>query len=230
MNIRLDGSPAGRVAIVTGGSRGVGRATIRLLAARGYAVVVNYLHDRRAAESIVEAILAGNSDAVAIRADVADDLDVQRLFGETIAVFGGIDVVVHAVGSPITATPVAEVDLDIFDALVRINTRATFIVNREAARHLRNGGAIVNLTSPADSSSLPGYGLYAAAKAATDVLTRTLALELHERDITVNAVSLEVDTPCAPNRVANVVAYLLTDHGHRLTGHMLRVNDPRPAS
>ena len=155
MNIPLDWSPAGRVAIVTGGSRGVGRATIRLLAARGYAVVINYLHDRRAAESIVEAILAGSRDAVAIRADVADDLDVERMFAETIAAFGGIDVVVHALGSPVIATPVAEFDLDVLDALVRINTRATFIVNREAARHLRNGGAIVNLTGSADGSSLP---------------------------------------------------------------------------
>jgi 3-oxoacyl-[acyl-carrier protein] reductase len=226
MNIPLDGSPAGRVAIVTGGSRGVGRETIRMLAAWGYAVVVNYLHDRRAAESTVEAILAANSDAVAIRADVADDLDVERLFAETIAVFGGIDVVVHALGSPVIATPVAEVDLDVLDALVRINTRATFIVNREAARHLRNGGAIVNLTSSADGSSLPAYGLYAATKAATDVLTRALALELRERDIAVNAVSLEVDMPCAPDRVADVVAYLLTDRGHRLTGHVLRIDGP----
>ncbi len=226
MNIPLDGSPAGRVAIVTGGSRGVGRATIRLLAARGYAVVVNYLHDRRAAESTVEAILAGNSDAVTIRADVADDLDVERLFAETIAAFGGIDVLIHALGSPVTATPVAEFDLDVLDALVRINTRATFIVNREAARHLRNGGTIVNLTSSADGSSLPAYGLYAATKAATDVLTRALALELRGRDITVNAVSLEVEMPCAPSRVADVVAYLLTDRGHRLTGHVLRVGDP----
>ena len=149
MNTALNGSPAGRVAIVTGGSRGVGRATIRLLAARGYAVVVNYLHRQRAAESTVEAILADNGDAVAIRADIADDLDVQRLFAETIAAFGGIDVVVHAAGSRITASGVTEVDLDEFDALVRINTRATFVVNREAARHLRNGGAIVNLSSSA---------------------------------------------------------------------------------
>jgi 3-oxoacyl-[acyl-carrier protein] reductase len=229
MNIRLDGSPAGRVAIVTGGSRGVGRATIRLLAARGYAVVVNYLHDRRAAESTVEAILAGHSDAVAVRADVADDLDVQRLFAETIAVFGGIDVVVHTVGGPVIATLAAEVDLEELDALVRINTRATFVVNREAARRLRNGGAIVNLTSSASGSSRPAYGLYAATKAATDVLTRTLALELRERDITVNAVSLEAGMPCAPNRVADVVAYLLTDHGHRLTGHVLRIDDPGTA-
>ncbi len=222
MSIPPDGSPAGRVAIVTGGSRGVGRATIRLLAARGYAVVVNYLHDQRAAESTVEAILTDKGAAVAVRADVADDLDVQRLFAETTAAFGGIDVVVHAVGSPVTTAPVAEVDLDVFDALFRINTRATFVVNREAARHLRNGGAIVNLTSSADSLSLTAYGLYTAAKAATDVLTRALAVELRERDITVNAVCIEVDTSCAPHRAADVVAYLLSDHGHRLTGHVLR--------
>ena len=230
MSIPLDGSPAGRVAIVTGGSRGVGRSTIRLLAARGYAVVVNYLHDQRAAESIVEAILADKGAAVAVRADVADDLDVQRLFAETIAAFGGIDVVVHAVGSPVTTAPVAEVDLDVFDALVRISARATFIVNREAARHLRNGGAIVNLTSPADSLALTAYGLYAATKAVTDVLTRALAVELRERGITVNALCIDVDTPYAPNRVADVVAFLLSDHGHRITGHVLQVDDSRPAS
>jgi 3-oxoacyl-[acyl-carrier protein] reductase len=225
MNIALDGSPAGRVAIVTGGSRGVGRATIRRLAASGYAVVVNYLHDQHAAESTVEAILADNSDAVAVRADVADDLDVERLFAETIAAFGGIDVVVHAVGSWITATSLAEADLDEFDALVRINTRATFIVNREAARHLRNGGAIVNLSSSAEGSFLATHGLYAAIKASTDVLSRALALELRERNITVNAVSLEVHRPCAPDRVADVIAYLLSDHGHRLTGQVLGVGD-----
>jgi 3-oxoacyl-[acyl-carrier protein] reductase len=226
MTTALNGSPAGRVAIVTGGSRGVGRATVRRLAARGYAVVVNYLHDQRAAELTVEAILAGNSDALAVRADVADDLDVQRLFAETIAAFDGIDVVVHAVGSRITAAPVTEAGLDEFDALMRINARATFVVNREAARRLRNGGAIVNLSSSADDSSLRTHGLYAATKAITDALTRALALELRERNITVNAVSLAVDKPCAPNRVADVIAYLLSDQGQRLTGQVLRVGDP----
>jgi len=225
MNIAPDGSPAGGVAIVTGGSRGVGRATISRLAAGGYAVVVNYLHDQRAAESTVEAILAGNGDAVAVRADVADDLDVERLFAETAAAFGGIDVVVHTVGGRITATPLAEADLDEFDALVRISTRATFVVNREAARHVRNGGAIVNLSSSAEGPSLMTHGLYAAIKAATEVLTRALALELRERNITVNAVSLEVHRPCAPDRVADVIAYLLSDHGHHLTGQVLGVGD-----
>jgi 3-oxoacyl-[acyl-carrier protein] reductase len=214
------------VAVVTGGSRGAGRATVCRLAARGYAVVVNYLHDQRAAESTVDAILADNGDAVAVRADIADDLDVKRLFAETVAAFGGIDVVVHAARSGITAAPVTEAGLDEFDPLVRINTRATFIVSREAARHLRRGGAIINLSSSAEGSSLRTHGLYAATRAITDVLTRALALELHERNITVNAVSFDVSRPCAPDRVADVVAYLLSDHGHRLTGQVLRVRDP----
>lgn len=214
MSIPLSGSPAGRVAIVTGGSRGIGRATIRLLAAHGYAVVVNYLHDQRAADSTVEAILTDRGAAVAVRADVADDLDVQRLFAETIAAFGGIDAVVHAVGCcPVTTAPMAGVDLDVFDALVRINMRATSIVNREAARHLRTGGAIVNLTSSVPNLPTP---------ADTEVLTQALAMELRERDITVNAVCVEVDTSYAPDRVADVVAYLLSDDGHRITGRVLR--------
>jgi len=225
MSIPLDGSSWGRVAIVTGGSRGIGLAAIRLLAAGGYAVVVNYLHDQRAAESTVEAVLAGNGNAVAVRADIADDLDVDRLFAETIAAFGGIDVVVHAAGSRVTACAVTKAGLDEFDALLRINTRATFVVNREAARHLRNGGAIVNLTSSADSSSLRTHGLYAVTKAPVDVLTRALALELRERDITVNTVAVEVGMPCAPDQVADVIAYLLSEHGHGLTGHVLRVGD-----
>ena len=227
MNTALNGSPAGHVAIVTGGSRGIGRATIHRLAARGCAVVVNYLHDQRAAESAVEAVLADNGSALAVRADIADDLDVNRLFAETIAAFGGIDVVVHATGSRITASSVTEAGLDEFDALVRINTRATFLVNQEAARHLRNGGAIVNLSSSAEGSLVRTYGLYAATRAAAEVLTRALALELRERDITVNAVSLEVHRPCAPNQVADVIAYLLSEHGHRITGQVLRVGDSR---
>jgi 3-oxoacyl-[acyl-carrier protein] reductase len=226
MNTALNGSSAGRVAIVTGGSSGVGQATIRRLAASGYAVVVNYRNRQRAAESTVEAILANNGDAVAVRADIADDLDVQRLFAETIAAFDGIDVVVHTADSRNTAAPVTEVDLDEFDVLLRTNTRATFVVNREAARRLRNGGAIVNLSSSPGGSSLRTYGVYAATKAITDVLTRALALELHERDITVNALALEAGRPCAPDRVADVIAYLLSDQGHRLTGQVLRVGDP----
>jgi 3-oxoacyl-[acyl-carrier protein] reductase len=218
---------AGRVAIVTGASRGVGRAIVRRLASRGHTVVVNYLHDQAAAEATVDAILTDNGAAVTVRADVADEMDVERLFAETITAFGGIDAVVHAVGGRITATPLARVDIDEFDALCRINTRAAFIIGREAARHVRNGGAIVNLSTSGQRSSLPTYGVYTATKAATDVFSRALALELRERDITVNAVSLDLDRPCAPHLVADVVAYLLSDDGHRLTGQSLRIDDPR---
>ena len=222
----LNGWAAGRVAIVTGGSRGAGRATVRRLAISGYAVAVSYLHSQRAAESAVDAVLAGNGDAVAIRADVADELDVQRLFAETIAAFGGVDVVVHAAGSRIAAGPVTGAGLDEFDALMRINARATFLVNREGARHLRSGGAIVNLSGSAEGPSLRTYGLYAATWASTDVLTRALARELRERDITVNAVSLDAGRPCEPSRVAGLIAYLLSEPGRRLTGQVLRACDP----
>jgi 3-oxoacyl-[acyl-carrier protein] reductase len=225
VNGLLDGTPPGRVAIVTGGSRGVGRASVRLLAARGYAVVVDYLHDQRAAESTVDLVLAGNGTAVAVRADVADEVDVARLFAETIETFGGIDVVVHTVGGQVSPTSLADADLDEFDALCRITTRATFIVNRQAARQLRDAGSIVNLSSSAVDSPWPGYAALAAAKAATHALTRVLALELCERDITVNAVSLDVAGRCSPASVAAVVVSLLSADGRGLTGQVIRIDE-----
>lgn len=226
MTSAVNGSAARRVAIVTGGSRGVGQATTRRLAASGYAVVVNYLHRQRAAESAVEEILANHGDAVAIRADVADDLDVTRLFAETIAAFGGVDAVVHAAGRRGAAAPVTEAGLDEFDALLRINTRAAFVVSQQAARYLRDGGAIVSLSSSAEGSSLRTHALSAATTASTGVLTRALALELRARNITVNAVSVAAGRPYAPEPVAGVIAYLLSEHGHRITGQVLRADDP----
>jgi 3-oxoacyl-[acyl-carrier protein] reductase len=199
-----------------------------VLASRGYAVVVDYLHDRRCAESTVETVLAGNSLAVAVRADVADDLDVERLFAETIEAFGGVDVLVHAVRGRAGATAVADSDLVGFEALCRINTRATFLVNREAARRLRDGGSIVNLTSSTVDTAVPTYGVDAATSAAAVALTRVLALELRERDITVNAVSLDVDRPCAPDRVAEAVVSLIGD-GQGPTGEVIGVDQGRSA-
>jgi 3-oxoacyl-[acyl-carrier protein] reductase len=197
------------------------------LAARGYAVVVDYLHDQRAAESTVDRVLAANGTAVAVRADVADEVDVARLFAETIETFGGIDVVVHTVGGQVSPTPLADADLDEFDALCRITTRATFIVNRQAARYLRDAGSIVNLSSSAVDSPSPSYAALAAAKAATEALTRVLALELRGRGITVNAVALDVDRPCAPDTVAHMVAHLLSADGHGLSGQVIRIDEPR---
>jgi 3-oxoacyl-[acyl-carrier protein] reductase len=210
-----------RVAIVTGGSRGMGRETIHRLATLGYAVVVNYLHDQRAAESTVDAVLDGGGAVVAIRADVSDVLDVERLFDQTIETYGAIDAVVHAVRGHVARASLTEVAFDDFDEMCRANIRAAFIVNRMAARQLRSGGAIVNLFSSVGASVLPSYGGYATTTAAVGALTRALAHELRDRDITVNGLSLEIDKPCAPSRVADVVTYLLSDEGHGITGRVI---------
>jgi 3-oxoacyl-[acyl-carrier protein] reductase len=214
-----------RVAIVTGGSRGMGRETIQRLASLGYAVVVNYVHDQRTAESTVDAVLDARGAAVAVRADISDVLDVERLFSQTLETFGAIDAVVHAVRGHVASTPLAELAFEDFDEMCRTNLRATFIVNRMAARQLRDGGAIVNLFSSVDASTLPRYGAYATTTAAVGTLTRVLALELRVRDITVNGLSLEVDKACAPSRVADVVTFLLGDEGHGITGHVIHLDD-----
>src|SRR4051812_35502879 len=110
------GTPVGGVAIVTGGSRGIGRAVAERLATCGFAVVIDYAHDQRAAESTVDGVLARDGEAGAVRADVTDTLDVERLFAEPVAMFDGIDVVVHAAASRVTATLLADVDLEELDA------------------------------------------------------------------------------------------------------------------
>jgi 3-oxoacyl-[acyl-carrier protein] reductase len=225
MVIPLDALRKDRVAIVTGGSRGMGRETIHRLAVLGYAVVVNYLHDQRTAESTVDAVLEGGGAVVAIRADVSDVLDVERLFDQTIETFGAIDAVVHAVRGHVAPAPLTEVAFDDFDEMCRTNIRATFMINRMAARQLRKGGAIVNLLSSVAPSVLPSYGGYVTTTAAVGALTRVLALELRDRDITVNGVSLEVDKPCAPSRVAEVVTYLLGDEGHGISGQVIHLDD-----
>jgi 3-oxoacyl-[acyl-carrier protein] reductase len=220
MDFALGSLPEDRVAIVTGGSRGVGRETTRRLASLGYAVIVNYAHDQRAAESTVDAVLAKNGTAIAVRADVDDDLDVERLFTETTVAFGAIDAVVHAARGRVIPAAVTEIALDEFDVLLRTNTRAAFIVNRMAARQVRNGGAIVNLSSSVSTSPL-AYGAYATTAIATDTLTRVLALELRHRDITVNGVALEAGRE---RRAADIIAYLLSDAGHGITGQVIHVD------
>jgi 3-oxoacyl-[acyl-carrier protein] reductase len=127
-----------RVAIVTGGSRGVGREVVRKLANRGYAVVVGYIRDQGAADSIVEEVLAAGGTTLTIRADVADELDVERMFAETTEAFGGIDVLVHAAGL-IIRDPVADYDLDRFDALHR--ERRPHLASTPAARITRHSSA-----------------------------------------------------------------------------------------
>lgn len=215
----------GRVAIVTGGSRGIGRQTIQRLATLGYGVVVNYIHDQRTAESAVDTVLEARGAAVAIRADVSDELDVERLFGQTIETFGAVDAVVHAVRGYVAPRPLTQVAIDDFDAMYRTTMRATFMVNRMAARQLRDGGAIVNVLSSVDELAFPIYGGCATMTGAVEALTRVLASELRGRQVTVNGVSLDADKTCAPGRVAEIVAYLLGDEGRSITGRVIHLDD-----
>jgi 3-oxoacyl-[acyl-carrier protein] reductase len=153
------------VAVVTGGSWGIGREIARDLARRGYAVVVVYLRDQGEAETAVDEILAASGAALAVRADVTDELDVERLFDETTAAFGDVDVVVHTA------------------------LRGSSVINRHAARRLRHGGAIVNVSS-------------------ADPVAPVLADELRARDITVNGLAPGLEAPGADHGTAELIALL----------------------
>jgi 3-oxoacyl-[acyl-carrier protein] reductase len=215
------------VAIVAGATRGIGRATAARLAGDGWSVVVNYAHDQQRAESTVETILTGGGVAEAVRADVSDELDVARLFSETIESCGGVDAVVQAViGGHFSSRALGGVELEAFEASTRSGARAAFLVNREAARHLRRGGAIVNFTSVTVTRPRANTAAEAAGRAAVDALTRAAALELAERDITVNAIALDLAGPCEPDHVADAVAYLLSDAARRISGQVVRTDRP----
>jgi 3-oxoacyl-[acyl-carrier protein] reductase len=179
---------AQRVAIVTGGSRGIGRQTAERLAADDFAVAVVYGGNKAEADDVVATITAEGGAALAIQADVADEDAVAAAFETVEQHFGGVDVVVHAAGIMVLA-PLVEMNFDDFDRMHRVNVRGTFVIDQMAARRLRPGGAIINFASSVLNLSLPTYSAYAATKGAVEAITLILARELRGRDITVNAVS-----------------------------------------
>jgi 3-oxoacyl-[acyl-carrier protein] reductase len=181
-------TPARRVAIVTGGSRGIGRAISRRLAADGYAIGVNYAGNSAAAEESLAEIRGAGGTAIALQADVADERQVAALFDTVEQTFGGVDAVVNSAGR-IALSPIAELDLDTLDALHRTNIRGAFVVAQQAARRLRPGGAFVGVSTTVVTTQLPGYGAYAASKAAVEGMTLILARELRGRDVTVNTIA-----------------------------------------
>lgn len=177
-----------RVAIVTGGSGGIGRTSTERLAADGLAVVVHYAGNKDRADATVATIVSSGGRAIAVGGDVADEHAMATLFDTAQQEFGGVDVLVHSAGI-MPLSPIAELDLDVFDQVQRTNVRGTFVVDQLAAQRMREGGAIINFSTSVTRLQIPGYGAYAASKGAVEAITLILARELRGRDITVNAVS-----------------------------------------
>jgi 3-oxoacyl-[acyl-carrier protein] reductase len=180
--------PHARVALVTGGSGGIGRAVVERLARDGYAVGVHHAGNRARAQALVDAVTEAGGSAVAVGGDVADEDAMARAYGDVEAAFGGVDVVVNTAGIMILS-PVATLDLDDLDRMHRTNIRGTFVVSRLAAQRVRAGGAIVNFSTSVTRTQFPGYAAYVASKAAVEGLTLILAREMRGKDVTVNAVA-----------------------------------------
>ncbi|MET7740924.1 SDR family oxidoreductase [Streptomyces sp. NPDC005385] len=239
--------PAARVAIVTGGSGGIGSAVAQALAADGMSVVVHYSGRAERAEEVVASIRKAGGAAVAVSGDVADETAMTALYDAAEEHFGGVDVVVNTAGIMVLA-PLADMDLDAFDRMHRINVRGTFVVSQLAARRLRPGGALVNFSTSVTRLQQPTYAAYAATKGAVEAMTLILARELRGRDVTVNAVApgptatplfLEGKSPelveriaavsplerlGTPEDIAKAVAFLAGPGGRWVNGQVLFAN------
>jgi 3-oxoacyl-[acyl-carrier protein] reductase len=178
----------GRTALVTGSSKGLGRAILLRLAAQGANVVVNYSRDESAADEVLEAAKALGVGAISVAADVSQVDGIERLYDAALDEFGQVDIVVANAGMEKVNVPVAEVTEEDFDLLFRVNTKGPYFVLREAARRIADNGRIITISSNTTTVPQLGVGLYGTSKVATGYLARVLALELGPRGITVNTI------------------------------------------
>jgi NAD(P)-dependent dehydrogenase (short-subunit alcohol dehydrogenase family) len=237
-----------KVIVITGGSRGIGAATARLAAARGYAVCVNYLKNHVAANTVVDEIRSGGGQAIAVAADVAVEADVVNLFKAVDAQLGTVTALVNNAGILETQMRVEDMDAGRLNRIFATNVTGCFLCAREAVRrmstnHGGNGGAIVNVSSGASRLGAPGeYVDYAASKGAIDTLTIGLSREVAEEAIRVNAVrpgfiytdihasggepgrvdrikdSVPMKRGGRPVEVANAILWLLSEEASYATG------------
>jgi len=236
----------GKVAVVTGASKGIGAAIAKSLSAAGAAVVVNYSSSREDAYRVVADIKGNGREAIAIKGDVAKTADVQRLFGETEKAFHALDVLVNNAGV-YKFEPLEEITEDEFHREFNINVLGTILATKEAVKYFGpNGGSIINISSIASTGEAQA-AIYSGTKGAVDAITRALAAELGPRKIRVNAVAPGIvdtegtrsggimgsdfekeavaDTPLGrfgqPDDIARIVVFLASDDSAWLTGERL---------
>jgi NAD(P)-dependent dehydrogenase (short-subunit alcohol dehydrogenase family) len=218
--------------MITGGGRGIGAATARLAAQRGYAVCINYLRDEAAAQAVVQDIARAGGRAAAVRGDVAAEQDVVRMFAECDRALGRLTALVNNAGVVDRQMRVEAMDAARLQRMFSINVIGAFLCAREAirrmsTRHGGQGGAIVNVSSAASRIGSPGeYVDYAAAKGAIDTMTLGLAKELAGDGIRVNCVRpgfVHTET----EEVARAVLWLLSDEASYSTGAILDVTGGR---
>jgi 3-oxoacyl-[acyl-carrier protein] reductase len=239
----------GKVAIVTGASKGIGASITRHLAAEGAAVVVNYASSKDSAERVVADITAKGGRAIAVQADVARAADVERLFAETARMFGGLDILVNNAGT-YAFLPLEQLTEAHFHRHFDLNVLGLLLASREALKHFgATGGSIINISSLASTAGLANSSVYSATKGAVEALTRALAAELGPRNIRVNAISpgvvdtegnqatgfldgdvrkdVEARTPLRrigqPRDVAPAAVFLASDDAAWITGETLLV-------
>ena len=236
----------GKIALVTGASRGIGAAIAKRLAAEGAAVAITYSSSPDRAEAVVKEIEAAGGKAIAIQADAADAEAVKRSINETVKQLGGLDILVNNAGIAVMA-PLDQFKLDDYDRLMAVNVRGVFVASQEAANHMKEGGRIITIGSTnAERMPFAGGGVYAASKAAVAGLTKGLARDLGPRGITVNNVQPgPVDTELNPadgpfaeslkglmalprygtgDEIASFVAYLAGPESAYITGASLLID------
>lgn len=232
-------SLTGKVAIVTGASRGIGRAIAERLAADGASVVINYARSADEAQAVVKAIEEKGGLAVAVQANLSEIADIRRLFQETSDRFGKLDILVNNAGVA-SYKPIAEATEEDFDKTFALNAKGTFFCLQEAARRMAEGGRIVNISTAGTAMSSPGGSFYTGSKAAVEQFSKTLSKEIGDRGITVNVVSpgftdtemlaenpqfKEIGAKMSPlgrlgqpQDIADVVAFIVSEQGRWITG------------
>ncbi|MDF2441393.1 MAG: 3-oxoacyl-[acyl-carrier protein] reductase [Abditibacteriota bacterium] len=236
-----------KTALITGASRGIGRAVALRLAREGARVLVHFNRDQSAAQSVVQEIEGAGGRALAVSANLSEISAVRALFAQLPDAYAQLDIVVNNAGAASFA-PLPEVSVDEFDALFNLNVRGLFFVTQEAVLRLNDGGRIINISSGITRVNAAGGSVYAATKSAVEAFTRCWAAELGARRITVNTVSpgmtetdlmREVVPPQAlegivaqtllgrlgqPDDIADVVAFLCSDQARWLTAQNLLAN------